>query len=62
MTGKILHQFMMVIPTAEARLEPLEFMPRVHLGSHQGNRSPVADAVEGDLPNAHVNVLEAAHH
>ena len=62
MTGEILHQFMMVIPTGEARLEPSEFIPRVHLGSLQGKRSPVADAVEGDLLGAHGNVLEATHH
>jgi hypothetical protein len=62
MTGEILHQFMMVIPTGEARLEPPEFMPRIHLGSHQGNRSPMADAVEGDFLGAHGNVLEATHH
>jgi hypothetical protein len=61
MTGEILHQFMMVIPTSEARLVPLEFMPRVHLASHQGNRSPVVDAVKGDLPSTHGNVLEVIH-
>ena len=61
MTGEILHQFMMVIPTSEARLEPLEFMPRVHLGNHQGYRSFVADVVKGDLSGAHGNVLEAIH-
>jgi hypothetical protein len=37
-------------------------MLRVHLGSHQGNRSTVADAVEGDLLGVHGNVLEATRH
>jgi hypothetical protein len=62
MTGEIIHQFMMVTPAGKARLEPPEFMLRVHLGSHQGNRSIVADAVEGDLLGAHGNVLEATRH
>ena len=53
---------MMVIPAGEARLELPEFMPRVHLGSHQGYRSPVPDAMEGNLPSAHGNVLEVTHH
>jgi hypothetical protein len=50
---------MMVIPMSKARLEPLDFMPRVHLGSHQGNRSPMADVVEGNLPGTLGTVLEA---
>ena len=62
MTSKILHQFMMVIPIGEARLEPLEVMPRVHLSSHQNNCGPMVDAVEGDLPSVHGNVLEVTHH
>ena len=62
MIGKILHQFMMVILDGKSRLEPPEFMPKVHLGTHQGNRSPVADAMEGDHPGAHRNVLEVTHH
>jgi hypothetical protein len=53
---------MMVTPVGKARLEPLKFMLRVHLGSHQGNCSTVADAVEGDLLGAYGNVLEATHH
>jgi hypothetical protein len=53
MIGEILHQFMMVIPTSEARLKPPEFMLGVHLGSHQGNHSSMMDAVEGNLPYTH---------
>jgi len=59
MTGKILHQLMMDITPGDAWLEPSKFMPRVHLGGHQGNRSPMSDAVEGNLPGAHGNILEA---
>ena len=53
---------MMVISADEAMLEPSEFMLEVHLDSHQGNRSPVADALKGDLASAHRDVLEAIHH
>ena len=62
MTGEILHPFMMVIPIGKVRLEPLEVMPIVHLGSHQNNCGPMVDAMEGDLPSVHGNVLEATHH
>ena len=34
MPSEGLDQFMMVVSTSEARLEPPEFMPGVHLGSH----------------------------
>ena len=37
-------------------------MPRVHLGGHQGHHGPMADIVEGDLPDVHRDVLEAIHH
>jgi hypothetical protein len=49
MPGEILHQLMMVITSCEAGLMPLEVMPRVHLGNHQGDCRAMTDTMESDL-------------
>jgi hypothetical protein len=49
MPGEILHQLMMVITSCEAGLMPLEVMPRVHLGNHQGDCHAMTDTMESDL-------------
>jgi len=53
---------MVVITIGEARLKPSEFMNRVHLGNHQGNSCPMTNAMEGNLPGVHRDILEATHH
>jgi hypothetical protein len=53
MSGESLNQLMMVITIGKARLKPPKFMPRVHLGNHQGNNSPMTNAMEGDLHGTH---------
>jgi hypothetical protein len=48
----------MVAAARKARLVTPKIMPGVHLGNHQGNGGPVMDAMEGNLPNAHGDILE----
>jgi predicted metal-dependent phosphotriesterase family hydrolase len=59
--SEVLHQPMMVITAREAGLMPLEVIPRVHLGNHQGNRG-ARTIVESDLSGAGRDVLKVAHH
>jgi hypothetical protein len=62
MSGESLNQLMMVVTIGEARLKPPKFMPRVHLGNHQGNNSPVTNTMEGDLPGTHRDILYETKH
>ena len=52
---------MMVVAAREARLQPSELVPEVHLSDDQSNRSLMVDAVKSNLPSAHRDVLEAIH-
>jgi len=59
MLGEGLHQLMMVITIGKAGLEPLEFIPSIHLSNHQGNNSHVANTMEGNLPSPRRDIMEA---
>jgi hypothetical protein len=62
MSGKIFHQLKIVTPTCEARLVPSEFVPRVHLGRHQGKGGSTVNAMESDLPGTHRDIMKTTHH
>ena len=62
MPSEGLHHLMVVITTDKASLEPPKFMHGVHQGDHQGNGGPLANAMEGDVPNRRGDVLEAVLH
>jgi hypothetical protein len=62
MSGEFLHQSMMVAATCEARLVPSEFVPRVHLGHHQGEGGSAANAMESNLPGTPRHIMETTYH
>ena len=50
---------MVVITIGKAGLEAPEIVPRVHLGDHQGNGSPLVNTMESDIPSMRRDILEA---
>ena len=52
---------MVVVAICETGLQPSKLMPRAHLGDGRSNHGLVADAVKGDLPSTHEDVLEMIH-
>ena len=62
MSGESLDQFILIAAISKARLKPLEFMTRVHLGNRLGNSCPMMNAMGSNLPSMHRDILEVTHH